>query len=163
MNEVFQDQPYDLGAIRLKPFDEVAAVKLANELVTIDPWLRLGFDALSLQAFFMAPSSSTFRYAAYHDKEPVGALSLRHPWLYGPYIEFLAVSPKLQGTGIGGVMLEWVEAKIRPTHRNLWIAVSSFNDRALTFYQRRGFRAIGLLPDLVRPGFTEILMRKLLG
>ena len=46
--------------------------------------------------------------------------------------------------------------------RNLWVCASSFNDGALRFYQRHGFRPAATLPGLVADGYDEILLRKFL-
>jgi ribosomal protein S18 acetylase RimI-like enzyme len=43
---------------------------------------------------------------------------------------------------------------------NLWLCVSAFNSRAIAFYERQGFQPVADLPDLVTPGFAELLMRK---
>jgi ribosomal protein S18 acetylase RimI-like enzyme len=45
---------------------------------------------------------------------------------------------------------------------NLWTSVSAFNLRALKFYATVGFVKVGMLPDLVRLGFNEILLRKII-
>jgi len=40
------------------------------------------------------------------------------------------------------------------------ISVSSFNTEARRFYERQGFAEVALLPDLIKPGFDEVLMRR---
>ena len=44
--------------------------------------------------------------------------------------------------------------------RNLWVCASSFNARALRFYERHGFARAATLPGLVADGYDEILLRK---
>ena len=40
--------------------------------------------------------------------------------------------------------------------------MSSFNVAARSFYARHGYSEIGTVPGLVRDGFDEILLRKML-
>jgi N-acetylglutamate synthase-like GNAT family acetyltransferase len=91
----------------------------------------------------------------------VGAASVRHPWLKGPYLELLAVLPPFQGRGAGSEILAWCE-QVELTHavRNLWVCASSFNARAIDFHERHGFRVAATLPGLVAKGYDEILLRK---
>lgn len=44
--------------------------------------------------------------------------------------------------------------------RNLWVRASSFNARAIGFYESHGFTAAATLPNLVAEGYEEILLRK---
>ena len=90
-----------------------------------------------------------------------GAMTVRWPWLHGPYLELLAVLPEAQGRGLGGALLGWLIAQV-PSSRNLWVAVSAFNTGARRFYARHGFVEVGTVPGLVRDGFDEILLRKAL-
>jgi ribosomal protein S18 acetylase RimI-like enzyme len=42
----------------------------------------------------------------------------------------------------------------------LWVCASDLNSRAIAFYERHGFNRVGIIPDLVAPGATELLVRK---
>lgn len=58
-------------------------------------------------------------------------------------------------------ILAWLEAEaLKLNARNLWVCASSFNARALRFYERHGFRQAATLPGLVVDGYDEILLRK---
>ena len=86
---------------------------------------------------------------------------MRHPWLKGPYLELLALLPEAQSQGIGSSIMAWFEtAGLQHRARNLWVCASSFNGRALRFYERHGFARAATLPDLVAEGYDEILSRK---
>ena len=102
-----------------------------------------------------------YRYLIEAGGEPAGAVSIRHPWLKGPYLELLALLPLFQNQGIGAEILGWFEGEgLRAEARNLWVCASGFNERALHFYQRHGFSQAAALPGLVADGYTEILLRK---
>ena len=86
---------------------------------------------------------------------------IRSPWLAGPYLQLLAVLPMLQGSGTGSAILTWYEATAMAARmRNAWLCVSGFNVDAQRFYERYGYQLAGRLPDLMRDGDDELLMRK---
>jgi GNAT superfamily N-acetyltransferase len=71
--------------------------------------------------------------------------------------------PAFQRRGIGAGILDWFEREASGLGaRNLLVCASSFNDGALRFYQRHGFRPAATLPGLVADGFDDILLRKFL-
>ncbi len=89
-----------------------------------------------------------------------GIISVRYPWLRGPYLELLGLFPDYQGVGLGSELLRWFEQQARLANPNAWVLVSAFNHKARAFYERRGFVAIGAIEALVKPGYDEILLRK---
>ena len=57
--------------------------------------------------------------------------------------------------------MEWLDTQTRKAGDfNIWVCASDFNEGAIGFYERHGFRHVGNLPGLIEPSFTEILMRK---
>ena len=69
--------------------------------------------------------------------------------------------PPFQRQGIGASILAWFEQEaLALGARNLWVCASSFNDGALRFYERHGFRPAATLTGLVADGYDEILLRK---
>src|SRR4029450_12481823 len=101
------------------------------------------------------------RYQVEISGEQAGAVSVRLPWLKGPYLELLALLPQAQGKGIGSTIVPWFEREaLKVGARNLWVCASSFNTRALRFYERHGFERAATLPGLVVDGYDEILLRK---
>lgn len=141
-------------------FSANEATTLGQSLAGIDPWLTLAFSSDSLAGYLQRNDPSLFRFAVSIDEEIVGAVCVRYPWLRGPYIEFLGIGIDFQGRGLGKEILTWVEEETKPHARNLWIAVSDFNTRAISIYEHLGFRKIGLLDGLVADNGSEILLRK---
>lgn len=161
MSVLFSDYGYVLGDLTLTRFEADDAARMGERLAQIDPWARLGIDAGAMARVLAGRQDCSQRFAVRRQAQPVAALALRHPFLYGPYVELLAVLPEAQGQGIGSRLLDWVSAETRLVGgRNVWLAASSFNAEALAFYRRCGFVEVGPMPDLVRPGFTELLLRK---
>jgi GNAT superfamily N-acetyltransferase len=63
-------------------------------------------------------------------------------------IEQLCVHPAHEAEGVGGQLLDWAEGyAISTGAARLEVVVESWNGRAVSFYQRRGFAAAG--PDLL--------------
>ena len=65
--------------------------------------------------------------------------------------------------GIGRRLLEFAEDYVFKKEPNLFICVSSFNERAKQLYLRMGFEVVGELHNYIIQGFSEILMRKTTG
>ena len=57
----------------------------------------------------------------------------RAPWPFGPDLSLLAILPGHQQSGIGAVMLQWLEHEAGKSAGNVWACVSQFNHRARRF------------------------------
>ena len=144
----------------LEPPDDVSARSLGDLLARIDPWLTLGIGAEAMTSFLSRKDPHCFRYVIRDHDALVGVVAIRNPWLYGPYLNLLAILPPYQHSGVGAAVLQWMATEAGDTASNLWVCVSKFNTRALRFYERHGFQFTAELPELVRPGFAELLLRK---
>jgi ribosomal protein S18 acetylase RimI-like enzyme len=80
--------------------------------------------------------------------------------LLGGFIALLAVRPESSGQGLGRALVEHVAKQTFAARRWLYVSCDGNNAAALRFYRRLGFSRVGRLPDLVREGRTEILLRK---
>jgi diamine N-acetyltransferase len=125
------------------------------------PWSVMNYPVDAMVRFLATPDDGAARYLVEVEGEQAGAVSVRSPWLKGPYLELLALLPKAQGQGIGASILAWFEQEaLKLGARNLWVCASSFNADALRFYGRHGFDPAATLPGLVADGCDEILLRK---
>lgn len=140
-----------------RPLAALDIPALAAALAGLDPWRSLGYSAAGLAAYLAREDAALNRVALERDGRAAAVLALRRPWLRGPYIELLAVLPEAQGAGLGHALVEWAAAQ---AGGNLWACVSAFNQSARAFYARTGFAEVAVLPDLVREGFDEILLRR---
>ena len=158
---IFSAAPVDLERARLLPLAPRACVNLAQNIVAMPPWSVMRYPAEAMARFLATADDGASRYLVEIDDETAGAVSVRFPWLKGPYIELLVLLPKFQGQGIGASLLTWVEQQaLRHEARNLWVCASAFNARALHFYARHGFQEAAVLPGLIADGYDEILLRK---
>jgi diamine N-acetyltransferase len=138
------------------------AQAVAAMLAVSEPWVSLKFSAASLAIYLSRDDAALRRYVISVDDDLAGVICVRHPWLRGPYIELLGVSPNHRGKGIGKQVLAWAETEARREAKNLWVLTSSFNHPAQNFYQSLGFHPIGPIQGLVSPEHDEILLRKIL-
>jgi diamine N-acetyltransferase len=147
--------------VQLLPFEPRLARPMAEAIAAMEPWSVMKYPAGKLASLLANPDPGVSRYLVSLDGAEAGLISVRSPWLKGPYLEILALLPHAQALGIGAGIMAWLEtAALGHDARNLWVCVSAFNVRAAAFYARHGFAAAAVLPGLVAHGYDEILMRK---
>jgi ribosomal protein S18 acetylase RimI-like enzyme len=134
----------------------------ASWIATIEPWLGLGYrpDALGRYLARKAGTRSVWVIRATAKGPPLGIVVVDGGVLLGSFIALLAVRPEASGQGLGRALVEHVEARTLGTRRWLYVSCDGKNAAALRFYRSLGFSRVGRLPDLVRQGRTEILLRK---
>ena len=158
----FELQAHDLGDLTLAPLTADNASKLGEVLAAIPPWSVIGFPAERLTRGLMREEPSVKRFEVLAaDRGLAGLIVIQHPFLHGPYLQLLAVLPGFQGRTIGVRLLRWMEAEARKAEtRQLWLCVSTFNERARAFYERFGFEAVAVLDKLATGASDEVFMRK---
>jgi ribosomal-protein-alanine N-acetyltransferase len=133
----------------------------AGFMAVSEPWLTLGLTAE--QAFQRLTDPTREVHVATVDHQIVGALVL---FLDGPlngYIQTIATHPDWRGCGLGTQMMHFAEERIFHQSPNVFLCVSSFNERAQNFYEQLGYERVGELPDFLVKGHSEILLRKTRG
>lgn len=145
---------------------ETVAAPLAAALAQMDPWHRYGIPASRLATFLGPPQTGAPRYlllAGNNGRQIAGLVALKLGWMFGTYLNLLAVLPAYQRNGIGRAVLDWLEATARQrTERNQFVVTSAFNVAGLALYEKHGFKRIAELPGLISDEETEILLRKTL-
>jgi ribosomal protein S18 acetylase RimI-like enzyme len=161
-NIPFGEDLYDLNIFTLRVLSDQDedAYHASKVLPLMDPWHTLSYSSSGLLRYLLRHDPALYRYGIDMSEERAGIVCVRYPWLLGPYIELLAVYPPFQKMGFGKIILEWIESQVCPTSRNIWALVSSFNTLGRKFYNNAGFSVVAPLDDLVRPGYSEILLRK---
>ena len=147
-------------ALRLCKIGPETGPRLASALGQILPWSEIALGEQSLLDHFTRVDPALQRFAVTLDGGCVGAVSVRHPWLKGPYLELLGLLPAVQGRGIGRTLMRWFEREAPVRTRNCWLLCSDFNEAALGFYQALGYEKVTLIESLYAAGFHDYLMRK---
>lgn len=157
----FGEASYDLDMCQLRHATKKDAKLLGVELAKIEPWKTLGSTAQEFEQGFQSQTNSTNTYAVIIEEKPVGIISVRYPWLLGPYLGFLGVIPEAQGKGLGKVLMNWLEDTAKEhSARNVFICVSDFNDAAQAFYKSCGYIKVANLDGLIVDEYSEFLLRK---
>jgi ribosomal protein S18 acetylase RimI-like enzyme len=78
----------------------------------------------------------------------------------GGYLRLIAVVAGGEGQGIGGALLDAVEADVATRAHHMFLLVSHWNEGGRRFYARRGYAEVGRLPAFVRADTDEIICWK---
>ncbi len=76
------------------------------------------------------------------------------------YLRLLLVAEEAQREGVGNRLLRAAEQHAREWANHLYLLATTDNVGARRFYEHHGYRHVGDLPDLVRPGIDEALYHK---
>lgn len=143
------------------PISSAKRERLGALIADMDPWKRYGFKPAALARFFEPFDRSMPRFVVTIGDEVVGMFALKIGWMFGMYLNVLAVFPTHQGRGIGSAVLSWLEERGRANgDRNQFVVTSAFNCGGLRLYKRHGFEPVAELPGLINETETEILLRK---
>ena len=92
--------------------------------------------------------------------EVVGFVILRMDGAFSGYIQTVGVVPGWRNQGVGTRLIRFAEERIFTERPNVFLCVSSFNDRAKRLYHRLGYETVGEIDDFIVRGFSEVLLRK---
>jgi ribosomal protein S18 acetylase RimI-like enzyme len=149
----------ELGDMSIESLQPRDVAEISRTLASMEPWRKLDYKPEALAFYLLRADPSLKRYSITIAGKVSGGLSVRFPWLFGPFIELIALFDNCRGKGHGRQLIDWV-ARNFPQSPNLWATVSSFNLDAQKFYHSAGFEQVAVLQDLIREGRHEILLRK---
>jgi ribosomal protein S18 acetylase RimI-like enzyme len=151
----------DLGLTVAPLAGESQARACATIMSTSEPWVTLerGYEA-SLATI----SDPTREVLVVTDgAEVVGFTILNMRGAFVGYIQTVALREDWRGRGVGSRLVQLAEERIFRESPNVFLCVSSFNQRAKSLYQRLGYEVIGELKDYIVRGHSEWLLRKTRG
>jgi ribosomal protein S18 acetylase RimI-like enzyme len=150
--------------VRIVRASAAVAQAQAGWIAALEPWRGLGYRAAALGRYLarMAGAHEVWVARAGADtRAPIAAVvAVQDGVLLGAFVGLLAVRPDAAGAGLGTRLMEHVAARVLAERRWLYVSCDSGNAGALRFYRRLGFARVGRLPDLVKPGSVEILLRR---
>jgi ribosomal protein S18 acetylase RimI-like enzyme len=135
----------------------------AEWIVTIEPWRGLGYSAAPLGKYLGRMAREREVWLARDPGRrggPLGLVVAQDGFLLGWFVSLLAVRPEAAGQGVGRALVEHVAARVFAERPWLFVSCDSANRAALGFYKKLGFAQVGRLPDLIKPGRVELLLRK---
>lgn len=136
-------------------------VNCADIFTGSEPWISLGITKKAMIKTLNDPLHEVF--VVIIDKQIVGTFVLQTKGAFTGYIKSIALNKEWRGKGLGELMMKFIENKIFKSSQNVFLCVSSFNKEAQRFYQKQGYKNIGLLKDYIVNGYDEVLMRKTKG
>ncbi len=146
-------------AIVIKKIEQPHEVAVcARMMADSEPWITLNRDYDASVATLADLSKET--YLATVRNEIVGFVILNMQGPFVGYIQTVCVAPPWRGKGIGSKLLAFAEKRIFSDAPNVFMCVSSFNERAQKLYERLGYKVVGELKEYIISGHSEILLRK---
>ncbi len=133
----------------------------ARMMSSTEPWISLGFGFEACRARTGDPAKEVF--GAWVDRALAGFLILDMRGPLAGYIQTVCVDAEVRGRGIGSALIRAAEERVLRDSPNVFLCVSTTNDRARALYERLGYVRVGDLPDYLARGHTEVLMRRTSG
>lgn len=149
----------EVGIRKLQTSEE--AEICARMMSSSEPWITLRRDYEASLKMVHDPLREV--YVARSGIEVVGLIIVVMNGALIGYIQSVCTATGWRGRGIGGVLMDFAEKRILCNVPNVFLMVSSFNDGARRFYERRGYEVVGELKDFIVAGHSEVLMRKTIG
>ena len=149
-----------LSARRAEPLD-LAAVEAVTEAAYRPYVAVLGAKPLPMTADHGAYIAAGGAWMVERDNAVAGVLELEPPEADHLMIFNLAVSPAVQGGGVGRWMLAFAEERARALSLpELRLYTGSRMERNIGIYRQAGFRETGRRPNPYRPGWVIVDMTK---
>lgn len=130
----------------------------AKMMAHSEPWITLRRDYQT--ALKMLRDTSREVYVALIGEQVVGFIILAMHGPFRGYIQTVGVMPRWRNRGIGTRLIEFAEQRILREAPNVFMCVSSFNEKAQKLYARLGYEVVGELREFIVPDHSEILLRK---
>ena len=133
----------------------------ARVMASSEPWVSLKRDFDESLATLTDPSKEI--YITTIDDALAGFIILDMKGAFVGYIKTVCVFPEWRSRGLGTRLIAFAEERIFRESPNVFMCVSSFNDKAFDLYQRLGYEKTGELKDFIVPGHSEFILRKTIG
>ncbi|GAY26292.1 hypothetical protein ATG_14950 [Desulfurococcaceae archaeon AG1] len=135
---------------------------VCNIMLSIDPYKTLGYTHDICIETVISNIEEGWGAVAEIDGRIVGFVLFRvfDGFPLGGYIRALGVHHGYRSMGVGTKLMDYAEKVIFKYRENVFLLVSSFNEQAIRFYTKRGYKAIGVIENAIVKGYHEIIMRK---
>lgn len=134
------------------------AHECARLMANSEPWITLRRTYDDSMKIVSDPSREV--YLAVVKDEIVGFIILQMSGAFVGYIQMVGVMPEWRNQRVGSRLIKFAEDRILSETPNVFMCVSSFNEKAQRLYKRLGYEIVGELKDYIVSGHSEILLRK---
>lgn len=150
---------------QMAPEDKLSIIQILNNTPEFKPSEVIVAEEV-IDSYLEDPSGSGYHiFIALIDNSIAGYIC------YGPTpltegtwdLYWLAITPKLQGRGIGKVLIAFAEGKIRQAEGRLAIVETSSSpeyERTRGFYYSRGYELVCRIADFYLPGDDKLIFQK---
>lgn len=77
-----------------------------------------------------------------------------------PYLHIIAVKNEFRNFGIGKKLMDYFENEASRGCSKVFLVVADFNPRVKHFYEKIGYKEVGVIPNLYKKDISEHLMMK---
>src|SRR2546430_7909801 len=119
-----------------KPDDFAAVLRVLGHL---NPWISLAYTATDWERVFETPLQGRETFVIETEGSVVGVGVLRQRFLFGDYLELLAIAESAQGQGYGRALLAHLESVVYRRAKKLFLCVFDFHHPAPRFFRREGY------------------------
>lgn len=134
----------------------------AQIISTEDAWRVYGLDYL--KSYDVLSTMDDVIYVALKNEKVIGFITIKINGVgnVGAYVRMIAVNREYRGTGVGTVLVEYIQNLAKQNGKNnIFLICSVENSNAKRFYERVGFKQVGILESLVIDNHDEILFRRI--
>ncbi len=133
----------------------------AGLMLNSDPWKSLN---VNFNILVKTINDSTIElFLALQENKILGFAAVQMNGVFTGYIKNIAVKEEFRNQKIGLQLLKFVEERIFTERKNVFLCVSSFNKKAIRFYERNGYEKVGELKNYLINKHSEFIMRKTIG
>jgi ribosomal protein S18 acetylase RimI-like enzyme len=143
--------------------DEEMLDLCARMMSQAEPWITLQRDLDACKESMRGDYKEVYVAADADGTNLLGFIVLQMVGAFKGYIQSICVAPDVRGAGLGSALIAHAEQRIFSVSPNVFMLVSTFNDRAAQLYFRLGYEKIGTLKNFVADGLDEFLLRKTSG
>ena len=126
-----------------------------------EPWMILNRDLQGCEEALQGDHKEV--YVSIEAEKLLGFIVLQMTGTFKGYIQSICVLSEMRSAGLGTALIRFAEERIFLISPNVFMMVSSFNEKAAKLYFKLGYEKIGTLKNFVVDGLDEFLLRKTLG
>ena len=152
----------ELQKFKIEPtFDEDVLSRCARMMSESEPWITLKRDLKGCNEAMRGDYKEV--YVCIENGNLLGFIVLQMQGVLKGYIQSICVAPNSRSTGLGTELIRFAEKRVFAVSPNVFMLVSTFNEKAIQLYLRLGYEKIGLLKNFANDGYDEFLLRKTTG